>query len=420
MAHILLLTPQLPYPPQQGTSLRNYHIICGLAQTNTVSLLTFLEENQTTDPEQIAPLLEKCATIETVPVPTRSISLRLWQLVTTRQPDMALRLFSPLFATQLRDMLTQRPYSVVQIEGIELARYIPIIQEVSPRSKIVFDNHNAETELQRRNFLTDIRQPKRLPAAVYSWIQVQRLRRFERWACLEVDGVTAVSEADAALLTALVDEQHLENRQPSVASNQMPIVAIPNSIDVDKYKAEGIETIQFDLMFAGKMDYRPNVDAVLWFAERVWPMILAKRPLTTWVIVGQKPHERLAGLNGQANITLTGWVESMLPYWKGATIAVMPFRIGSGTRLKIIEAMASETPIVSTSVGAEGFPVTHGKEVILVNEAQEMATAVLELLENKTKQDALKEEGLTFVQHYDWRQIIGRFNILYQEISRNE
>ncbi len=405
MSQILLLTPQLPYPPHQGTSLRNYHIICGLAQKHTVSLLSFVEENQSIDELQIEPLLEQIDQLETVSVPKRTSQKRLVQLVTTSQPDMAHRLASSVFEVKLRALLNERPFHIIQIEGIELARYIPIIRQVSPQSKIVFDNHNAETELQHRNFLTDIRRLKRLPAAIYSWIQVQRLRRFERWACLESDGVTAVSEADADLLETLIGQ------------SEKSVVAIPNSIDITQYQHQVDTPIPFDLIFAGKMDYRPNVDAVLWFAEQVWPYIVEKRPLTTWAIVGQKPHERLMGLKEQSGITLTGFVESMQPYWHGAQIAIMPFRIGSGTRLKIIEAMASGTPIVSTPVGAEGFPVTSGQELVLAELAHEMATAVLSLLDNPENRTKLILNATEFVKQYDWRQVVGRFETLYQDIK---
>lgn len=410
---ILLLTPQLPYPPYQGTSLRNYHIICGLSKSHAVSLLSFLEPDQSLEPEVIEPLLRRCVRLETVPVPPRSTAKRLVQLAASRLPDMALRLFSNQFEAMLRAILTNQRFDVVQIEGIELARYIQTIRQASPGSKIVFDDHNAETELQRRNFLTDVSNPRRLPAALYSWIQTQRLRRFERWACRSADGVTVVSEADAALLHRLCGIPYYGTGKLRPGR---PIIPIPNSIDLTHYHANDSKPISFDLIFAGKMDYRPNVDAVLWFAEFVWPHIVLERPSTTWVIVGQKPHPRLAHLRELPGVTMTGWVVAVLPYWLGAEVAVMPFRIGSGTRLKMLEAMATGTPIVSTQIGAEGFPVIHGQELLLVDDAKEMAAAILDLLKNPQKRNVLSENAARFVQQYDWREVVGRFNELYEHL----
>ncbi len=425
MANILILTPQLPYPPHQGTSLRNFHIIRGLAERQEITLLSFLEDNQAADPEANEPLFALCTQIVTTPVPARSKGTRLKQMVTTRLPDMAHRLYTPEFDEKLRELLRQTSFDIVQVEGIELARYIPSIREESPASKIVFDDHNAEAELQRRNMETDLRIPKRWPAAAYSWVQVGRLEKFESWACAESDWITAVSEADVVHLQSLLKRRAAELQRK-------PITAIPNCIDVKKYaspednssfipstssgQAPQPSSFSFDLVFSGKMDYRPNIDAVLWFADEVWPKILAKRPLTTWAIVGQKPHARLARLRSITGISVTGWVDSVQPYLAGAGVYIMPFRVGSGTRLKLIEAMASGLSIVSTRIGAEGFPVANEREIVLADSEEEMATAVLDLLADPDKRAAIGRQAVQFAQNYDWRVVIPQFEEIYQQL----
>lgn len=393
---LLLLTPQLPYPPQQGTSLRNFHILRGLAGDHEITLLSFLEAGQTVDN---SPLIELCRKIETVPAPTRSTGQRLRQLLTTRLPDMAHRLYSLAFADRLRHLLAHNPFDIVQVEGIELARYIDVIRVASKGVKIVFDNHNAETELQRRNMQTDWRQPRRWPAAAYSWMQVGRLARFERWACESADWVTAVSETD----------------QRYLQSPNLPISVIPNCIDITEYQTP-MSSIPFDLVFSGKMDYRPNVDAVLWFADEAWPLVRAARPSTTWAIVGQKPHARLDRLRQVPGITVTGWVEDVRPYLTGASLFIMPFRVGSGTRLKLIEAMAAGKAVVSTRVGAEGFPVVDGREIVLADGVEEMATAVLRLLDDLAERTRLGTAARQFAAAYDWRVVIPQFNQIYAKL----
>lgn len=404
--NILLLTPQLPFPPHQGTSLRNYYVMRGLAERHTLTLLTFLEANQSLAPERIQPLLDVCPRIETVPVPPRSTAVRLRQLLTTRRPDMAHRLNSAEFAHKLRHLLTNGRYDVVQIEGIELASYMDIVRQVSPDSRLVFDNHNAETELQRRNLQTDRRNPRRWAAAAYSWVQVGRLERLERWACQTADAVTAVSDTDKLLLTALA---------PGVR-----ITTIPNCIDVSLYELPAApDAPRYDLVFSGKMDYRPNVDAVLWFADAVWPLIVQQRPSATWAIVGQKPHARLERLRQVPGITLTGWVESVRPYMAGAGVFIMPFRVGSGTRLKLIEAMAAGKAIVSTSVGAEGFPVQPGRELLVADEAVGLATAVLQLLTDESAAEQLGQAAQQFARQYDWRVVTPLFDQVYAVMDGN-
>lgn len=405
MASILILTPQLPYPPHQGTSLRNYHILRGLAaQGHTLTLLSFVEDAQSTAPEAIRPLQALCAHIETAPMPSRSTAVRLRQLLTSPLPDIAHRLHSPLFGQKLRHLLAQNRVDIVQIEGIELARLIDVVRVASPQSKIVFDNHNAEAALQQRNLLTDLRQPRRWMAAAYSAVQVRRLRRFERWACQTADAVTCVSATDRQTLLRL-------------SAPRVSITVIPNCIDVESYAAPEVPNLpQPDLVFTGKMDYRPNVDAVLWFADAVWPAIRCAHPGATWAIVGQKPHPRLARLRQVEGITLTGWVESVLPYLAGAAVIIMPFRVGSGTRLKLIEAMAAGKAIVSTAIGAEGFPVWHGQEIYLAETAQELATAVLHLLDHPQERERLGQAARVFARQYDWRAVVPRFDEVYDQV----
>lgn len=401
---VLLLTPQLPYPPHQGTSLRNFHIIRGLAQVCELSLLSFLEAGQSVAAAQMGPLAELCQQIETVPVPQRTTGKRLQQLLATRRPDMAHRLFIPAFNVRLLQMLQAENYDIVQIEGIELARYLPVIRHGSPRSKIVFDDHNAETELQRRNFLTDLRQPRRWVAAAYSAEQVRRLRRFERWVCQQADWVTAVSHPDKI---------HLEK----LTNGRTPITVIPNSLDVSQFQLHDAEIYPGDIVFSGKMDYRPNVDAVLWFVDEVWPRIRQERPSATFTIVGQKPHSRLERLKNEPGITLTGWVERVEPYLAGARVFVLPFRVGSGTRLKLIEAMAAGKALVSTAVGAEGFPVEHNRELLLVDDPVGFGTAVLHLLNHPEERQRLGQAAQQFARQYDWRVVVPQFLEIYKALG---
>lgn len=399
---ILILTPQLPYPPHQGASLRNFYIIKGLAQRHPVTLLSFVDPEQPQGSTAHDPLAQLCAHVHTVPVPVRPFGRRLRQLLFTAQPDMAFRLASPLFAARLRHLLHQQQFDIVQIEGLELARYIPAIRQTSPRSRILFDNHNAETALQRRAFLTDLRQPTRWGAALYSAMQTTRLRRFETWACQQADRVTAVSEADRDALQTLVPHKS--------------VAIIPNCLDVADYQMppDGIYPT-FDLLFSGKMDYRPNVDAMLWFIEQIWPRIREARPQATLAIVGQKPHPRLEPLYHLPGVTMTGWVESVQPYLAGASVYIMPFRMGSGTRLKLIEAMAAAKAIVSTPIGAEGFPVVHNEHLMLAATPNEFATAVLTLLTQPPRRQKLGASARQFAQQYDWRQVIQRFEAVYAE-----
>lgn len=405
--HILLLTPQLPYPPHQGTSLRNFHMLKALAQQHEVSLLSFAEGDQ---PQESEPLQTLCRVLPPVVVPTRNTTNRLKSLVTTWSPDMAMRLESTTFSDALARALQEKVYQAVQIEGIELAAYIPIVRQYAPDSRIVLDCHNAETELQRRALAIDRSTPSRWPAALYSRIQIGRLARFEAWAMHQSDAVFAVSQTDRSHLLELLPGSVKE------------ITVIPNTIDTAEYakpEKSGPE-FSYDLVFTGKMDYRPNVDAVLWFAENVWPSVRRARPHTTWAIVGQRPHARLEPLRHVDGITLTGRVAAVHPYLHGSSVYIVPLRVGSGTRLKLIEAMAAGRPIISTAIGAEGFEVKDKDEIILAESADEWVESIISLLANEALRKKMSAAARKFAAQYDWRQIIPLIHDVYLNLLQTD
>jgi glycosyltransferase involved in cell wall biosynthesis len=412
MSDLLLLTPQLPYPPHQGTSLRNFHIIEGLSERHQITLLSFLQDEQSGESSVHTPLSDLCSQIVTVPAPqSRSTPKRLWQMLSTRMPDMALRLDSRRFEITLRRLLSENTFDVVQVEGIEMAWVMNAIRIVKPSQKLVYDAHNAETLLQYRALRADLRNPRRWPAAAYSWVQSGRLRQFEAGVVKQADWITAVSQSDK------------ENLADQRSEKQVQITVIPNCIDVGKYNVESkfegphAVTKEFDVIFIGKMDYRPNVDAVLWFADKVWPQILAGKPDTTWAIVGQKPHARLNRLQNVPGIKVTGWVEHVQPYLAGAKVLVMPFRVGSGTRLKLIEALAAGKAVVSTSLGVEGYPIKDGQELLLADTPTGMASKVLDLLQESRRRVQLGVMGRKFAQQYDWRKVIPLFDEVYDALA---
>jgi len=409
---VLFLTPQVPYPPQKGTALRNWGLISGLAARHEVAVLSFLALDQA--PEPAAPLRAVCH-IETVPSPVRTLRHRLRDMLVTPLPDMALRLASASFAHRLAGWLAREPFDVVQVEGIEMAPYLDVVQahpapalpgRCQPRPLVVFDDHNCEYLLQKRAFLTDLAAPARWPGAAYSFVQWRRLRRYEALSCRRADRVLAVSEADAAALQSLVPG--------------LQVAVVPNGIDTQAYSnfhpppSTLHPPTSNTLVFTGTMDFRPNVDAVLWFARHVLPRVRADVPDVCFFVVGQRPHRRLDVLRRDPAVVLTGWVEDVRPYIAQAAVCVAPLRIGGGTRLKLLEAMAMGKPVVATRLGAEGYPLADGRELLLADTPADFAARVIALLRAPERGATLGRAARAFVQeHYDWRVIVPRLEAAY-------
>jgi glycosyltransferase involved in cell wall biosynthesis len=410
MARILLLTPQIPYPPHQGTTIRNFNIIRGVSSRHDLALLSYWSKEKPDVEQAVKVLGEYCFNIQIRPQLPRSYLRRLFQLVSSATPDMANRLRSQDFDDAIVNIMKAekkkngQPFDIIQIEGIEMASAIPIIREADSTIKIIFDNHNAEFSLQKRAYKTDRSQPRRWPLAAYSFIQTRRLQKYEKWACESVDHMVAVSENDL---------QNIKQLAPHIRAS-----VIPNSLDVEEYLDMATRsTINFDLVFIGKMDYRPNVDAVLWFAENVWPEICSHRSHTTWAVVGQNPHSRLDALRNLSGVTITGKVDSIHPYLAGASVVILPFRIGSGTRLKFIEAMASGKATVSTSLGAEGFDVNSGDEVIIADEPRRFTEAIISLMRDPERRIQLGQNAQAFARSYDYRLVNKKFDAIYDELT---
>jgi sugar transferase (PEP-CTERM/EpsH1 system associated) len=408
---ILFLTPQLPYPPHQGTAIRNFGLIQGLAERHQVSLLSFLEPDQSL--HAAGPLLATCQRVETVPAPLpRRPVRRAFDTFTHRLPDMGLRLASPAFAGRLADWLARESFDVVHVEGLEMTSFFDLLLDDSPHvgSKpplVVFDDHNCEYMLQKRYAQIDARIPRRWPGALYSLLQWQKLCPYEASVCRRAHRVLAVSQTDAEALMRLVPG--------------LDVTVIPNGINTDLYQPNQETSPSPTLVFTGKMDFRPNVDAVTWFAEAIWPRVRTEVPEVHFYIVGQRPHPRLDRLRGDPSLTLTGWVKEVRPYIAEATVYVAPLRMGSGTRLKLLQAMALGKAIVSTRLGAEGLTdlseaESGCRELVLVDDDNPgaFADAVVALLRDPTRRAKLGVAARAFVEaHYDWRVIIPRLEALY-------
>ncbi len=416
---ILFLTPQLPYPPHKGTTMRNYYLIAHLAARHEIDLLTVVESEH--ELRRSTPLTTLCRRIEGVAMPKRSLSRRAADTLLSPWPDMGLRLWSPEFAARLDAWLTDGDYDVVQVEGIELARYA--LQDASSERRhakrarseqYVFDDHNCEYLLQQRTFETDLHtlHPKRWIGAAYSFAQWRKLCTFEASICRAADHVLAVSGADAAALQRLVPG--------------LDVTVVPNGIDVESYATfipdpsrigrlaltgEGTTS----LVFTGTMDFRPNVDAALWFAQEVLPLIRQEEPGARFVVVGQKPHRRLDTLRvgGRDDVTLTGAVDDTRPYIAEAIVYVVPLRMGGGTRFKILEAAAMSKAMVSTSLGCEGFPVKHGQELLIADSPREFADAVIALLRGPARRAELGANARALANAYDWKNIIPKMEEIY-------
>jgi sugar transferase (PEP-CTERM/EpsH1 system associated) len=391
-----MLAPQFPWPPRQGAAARTWGLLQPLARAHEVTLLAF--ETDGADLEALRALVEP---VVGGPVPRRSRRDRLRTLL-VGEADLAHRLRSAAFSRALEGVLRTRAFDVAHVQGLEMAPYLHMLRPPRFRGALVYDALNVEHRLQARAAAAT--GPG--PAALYSRLQAPRVRRLEALVCRRADHVLCVSEEDALALRALGPA-----RAPTV---------VPNGVDVDHYAraAEGVAPGPAGLVFTGTMDFRPNADAVEWFAGEILPRIRAARPDAELLAVGQRPGPRLMRRHGRGGVTVTGAVDDVRPFLARASVVVAPLRFGSGTRLKLLEAMACARPIVATGLAAEGLAVRDGRDLLLADSPDRFARAVLALLENPARARGLGLAGQALVrERYDWARITPRLLALYERAT---
>jgi len=394
--HILIVTASFPHPPASGGELRVHGIVKGLAQAgHQVTMIAYADKNIPNG----TPLHDYCESIIIVPSPTRTKTDRLRNLI-QGYADIARRLYSTQFRDELFKLIDAHNFDLIQFEAIEIACFMPEVRIKYPNVKICFDTFNAEADLQRAIFNVDRRNLKRAPIAIYSWIQSRRIYQYEGDLCRMSDMVIAVSQEDSVLL-----QEYRNDKQ---------VVVLPSGINVDSYQSidSDLQLPQPNMVFTGKMDYRPNVDAMLWFYEHIYDSVNDAK----LIIVGQKPHARLQPLLENPDIELTGWVDSVLPYLQQSTVYIAPLRMGSGTRLKILEALASGCAIVATSLAAAGLNDELKATMMIADSPDDFAQAIQSLMQSPEKRETLKSQGANVVRkYYDWQVLIPQLLSAYEE-----
>lgn len=396
--NILFLSITVPFPPNDGGRIRIFNILKQISAKNQISLLTL--ETTPTDTEGIAHLRDMgidAHLVEQAPnLPPLRPEMMLRALM-NRQPITVARYYFPEFKQKLHALLAHNTFDLIDHEYLHTAPY-----RVKTDLPTLLTAHNVDSHIWFR-LCQQTDNPVR--KCLY-WTQKRLFDRYERRILPTFDAIACTSETDRAVL---------ENICPNVT-----IEVIPNGVDLELYQPNHELEEEASLVFTGSMDWYPNEDAVIYFADEIFPLIQARRADAEFYIVGQHPTSRVRKLAERPGITVTGRVEDPKPYIARATVYVVPLRIGSGTRLKILEALAMEKAVVSTTVGEEGLNLIDGEEIIISDEPTRFADAVIQLMGNKQMRRQLGEKGWKHVEaDYDWRRIGEKLHQLYESIVAN-
>ncbi len=303
------------------------------------------------------------------------------------------------FQSKLDALLEETAFDVIQVEFCTLAGFDFAKRKAGTR--LVLDEHNIEYDLLRRSALAASGMRK-----VYNEVNWRKLRREELGAWRRFDGVVLTSERDQRLL-----HEHRPEARTCV---------VPNAANVDEFRPAERAPIAKRILFFGVLGYYPNEDGIEFFVDQVLPLILRRHPDAELVLVGpgaKEPVERRVG----ASVKLAGFVDDVQAAIDDAAVVIVPLRVGGGTRLKIVEAMAKGKAIVSTSLGAEGIELEHGRHGLIADDAESFASAVCRLFEDEALAlrlgTAARQQA---VAKYSWTAAALRLEAFYRELGAGE
>lgn len=394
MARITVLTSRLPFPPREGHQLRSWHLLDALASRHEVHLLSFLRADDL--PDEPGPWRDRLASVETFRIPAEDSRVSLAAAVARgtlgASPFLAAKYSVPRMRARLAEL--SRSSDLVHVDMLALMGNADVVPSHVP---LVMNAHNVEHRLlEARAGIEANPFARRFLAA-----QAPKLRAFEQAACRRCDAVLACSTDDAEALASLAPGTRLQ--------------VVPNGVDLDANRPSE-QAPTGDLVFVGQMGWFPNRDGVEWFLREVFPRIQALRPGTRFTLVG-----KAQGLDVPAelapHVTLAGFVPDLRPYVHDAAVYVVPLRAGSGTRLKVLEAMALGKAIVTTHVGSEGIELVDGESALYADDADAFAARVVELLDDPARVAALGRAARERADaKYGWRAIGNSLLELYDEL----
>lgn len=385
--NILHLSPWFPYPLDTGSRTRVYHLLQALAIHHKVTLLTL--DPQGWAPAQLDVVVPLCKHAVIIPRdPFQRSRLR-----------MATRFFSsspvvtnpfPELLDLVADLHAAKPFDAVIAGTAIMAPYALALSGITR----VLEEHNSGTRWMAERYQVQVAPLQRLRC----WVSWRKARRYESQLFPRFDLVSMVSEQDAAVSRALV------------AGDAPPVMVFPNGVDCTQLHPGLAEPQQDTLVFSGALTYHANYEAMQFFLSKVYPRIRQARPGVKLRITGQADGVDLAGLHLDESVTFTGFVEDIRLEIAGAQISVVPIKSGGGTRLKILEAMALGTPVISTTKGAEGIEAVDGEHLLLADNPVEFANRVMQLLQDADLRQRLAANARLLVKEkYDWATITRQF-----------
>src|ERR1700691_2956568 len=393
-------------PVQNGGNIRTYHVLRYLSERHQLTFYSYYGGAPNPDYErelqrQLPGAMAVCTGKRELTGAARGLDYLAHLGV---EPPYAVSRFADArVQKQLEDWFREQRFDVAVCDFLDEAVNFPERLNIPS----VLFQHNVESEIWRRHAETASNPVKKMMYAR----EFQKMLRYEQAAVRKFQHVIAVSENDRALMTRWVDADR--------------VTVVPTGVDLAQYTPAHHTQEQNSaepaplVTFVGAMDWEPNVDGVEYFCSEIWPMIQTEVPEARFRIVGRNPVRRVEKWASKS-IEVTGRVPSVIEHLRESAVVIVPLRIGGGTRVKIYEAMVAGKAVVSTTVGAEGLDVHHGRDIILADDARAFSQAVIMLLRDRGLRGRYEKAAAETTARYDWAAIGERFSEVLQSVAEKK
>ena len=382
---ILFVAPRLPFPIDNGWHQRMFHTLRALSAVGAVDLVCYRDESDIG--LDLAPLLSLCRSTHFVqrvvpisPGAPRTRAEALHRYVLASRATYIAQFPGKALAERAESLAGAA--DLIWTVRLRLAEWMP-----RHRDRMIVDIDDFES----------VKQSQQLgPRDIRPWdwlvrLDNRKLRRLER------------SAPERYGLSVVCSEDQRQFFPPRLRSR---VLTVPNGVSGSLLTHSRARAGAPTIVFVGNMDYSPNVDAVGWFVREIFPSVVRRVPDARLLLVGHDSLKLLRPFEDGDRIVTTGSVADVAPFVAASSLSVAPIRVGSGTRIKILESLALGVPVVSTTLGAEGLDLASGREILLADGPQEFAAAVVRLLGERSTRDRMGEAGRAAVAaRYTWDRI---------------
>jgi glycosyltransferase involved in cell wall biosynthesis len=384
---ILFVAPITPYPLDEGWKQRMFHTLQGLATMGPVTLACYAPQGADPAMEHLAPLKNLCDSLQILdyptadsPPPVRSYRDVLERFILSRRPFTIADFPGAPLAEHVAELVNEA--DLVWVARLIVAEWIP-----QGRHKMIVDLDDLEHVKGSRSLALKPSGPWKLALRFDNY----KLRRLERSAPARYGKVVLTSEYDRRVFPRRLAEQTL---------------VIPNAISSHLLAAPLADPQTHSMVFVGDMGYSANVDAAFWFTREILPRVVEALPDARLLLVGKDDRGHLRPLHDGKTVTATGRVDDVAPYVAGAAVSIAPIRVAGGTRIKILESLALGTPVVATTIGAEGLDLVPGRHIKIGDTPEAFADAVIQVLTDRGLRRTMAAAGRAVVaERYTWDRV---------------